>query len=315
MLPELINKKTLNAEIKNGICYVISKDKTSIDIIKLNNIFKTKNNIKNLEGLYIIDNIDDSYIIDDVFNDEEFNLNIKLKKIEIKENVIKEIILKKLEKNIEKEKENIVSQIILSQIKKDLENTKIKETFKYVKKDIKKELSSDLVIKKEKLEKKSLKNKIILIILSLFLLHVILLSKIILLGIVFIALFFAAYYIFSKIKFNEIILEEKTIVFNDRLSEIKVYKKDEKVTVSKDNYLLTKDELYKIKENNNIKLTKLSNKDYLESIKEIILINIENIKEKKLIDYDILLEEKIINNKEEIKKINDLRNIFIFLDK
>ena len=145
MLPNLLNKNYIEKkEAFKEYCYIISKDKNNLMATELQNVLETKlrnEELKNLEGLFILDNKGNLYKIKDLEHDENFKLEIKIEPEEIALEEIKDLFVNNISKLINHKKDKI----------DDFLKNKIKEKIGSI--ENKKELF-DLLLKERESNKK-----------------------------------------------------------------------------------------------------------------------------------------------------------------
>lgn len=317
MLPEVLNKDYVKKEkIFREYCYIISKDKKNLIVTEIQNILETKLRDKELEDLnylLILDNKGNLYKIENLEHDENFMLEIKLKKEEISLQEIKFLFVNNISKIINNKKDKI-DDFLNNKIKTKIEqvNNK-KELFELLlreressKKVDKIKIESINNIKKEKEEEFELKERLSIFMLLLLLSYVIFSSLFITIGLLCIIFMFILYIFVEKYRENDFKLKENGILVDIKDKIIKENDK-KRIKFNKDAYFCSKNEYYKIINNKyNVKLTKIPEEDYFNELKELVdfrlneYINLDN-------PFKELIEKEIENIKKiEIKKLSTI---------
>lgn len=311
MLPLLLNKKAIEEkDLFKDYCYIISKYKNNLMATELQNVLETKlrnEELKNLEGLFILDNKGNLYKIKNLEHDENFNLEIKLKKEEIDLEEIKQLFINNISELINNKKDKI-DEVLKNNIKEKIESIdNKKELFDLLFKEKENTKKSNKItlekinsIKTEEEKEFKLKEKILTIILLLFLSYVIFSSWFITVGFICIILMFVLYIIIDKFRENDFKLKEKGILVD---IESKIIKENDKkrMKFNENTYFCTQEEYYKVTNKNyNIKLTKVSEENYFKELKYLL-----NSRLNEYINIESPYKE-IIN--QEIKKIKELEN-------
>lgn len=309
MLPEILNKNHIEKEkIFREYCYIISKDKKNLLITEIQNILETKlrnEELKELKGLFILDNKGHLYKIEDLDHDENFKLEIKLKKEEMSLKDIKSLFINNISKIINNKKDKI-DNLLKDKIEEKINNiNNKKELFDiliYERENSKKiekiKLESIKNIKKDKEAEFKLKEKLLTVILLLFLSYVIFSSLFITIGFICIVLMFILYIFVEKYRKNDFKLKDDGIFIDIKDKIIKENDK-KRMKFNEDTYFCSKNEYYKIiNEKYNIKLTKISEETYFNELEELI-----NFRLNEYIDLDNPYKKLIKTEIENIKKI------------
>lgn len=319
MFPVKLNKNVIiEKKIFKDFCYIFDIDSKNIELVSLNKLFITKKKYRNLQNennLKLMNKEGETYHIEKFYYDENFELNIDLKEEDLELSEIKNLLLIHMKKYINEEN-NPISKTIYNNIKKQINESQDK---KYIfnlldkdkdisKKDFDLNIFNNKVEERKKETKSEQFNKIAIISLLLFLSYVVLSSLIIVIGIGLIVLFYIGLYIYKLLNTDNLTLKESSILINEyRCSFIN---STEKVLVKEEDYVITKEQINKIKlRNGRIDLVKVVNENHLPEIKKSLKINLNNLeKDNKNSVYQNLIKNEInvLNN------VNDLNSLFLF---
>lgn len=229
MLPNLLNKNYIKKkEAFKEYCYIISKDKNNLMATELQNVLETKlrnEELKNLEGLFILDNKGNLYKIKDLEHDENFKLEIKIEPEEIALEEIKDLFVNNISKLINHKKDKI-DDFLKNKIKEkigSIENKKelfdllLKERESNKKVDkVKLETINSIITKEKEQEEFKSKEKILTILLLLFLSYVIFSSLFITIAFMCIVAMFVVYIIIDKYRQNDFKLKKDGLLIDTK---------------------------------------------------------------------------------------------------
>tara|TARA_Y100000588_G_scaffold242234_1_gene256330 strand:- start:155 stop:1126 length:972 start_codon:yes stop_codon:yes gene_type:complete len=321
MLPNLLNKNYIEKkEAFKEYCYIISKDKNNLMATELQNVLETKlrnEELKNLEGLFILDNKGNLYKIKDLEHDENFKLEIKIEPEEIALEEIKDLFVNNISKLINHKKDKI-DDFLKNKIKEkigSIENKKelfdllLKERESNKKVDkVKLETINSIITKEKEQEEFKSKEKILTILLLLFLSYVIFSSLFITIAFMFIVAMFVVYIIIDKYRQNDFKLKEDGLLIDTKDKIIKDNDK-KRIKFNENSYFYSESEYYKIiNDKYNIKLTKVLEDNYLTELEGLVDFRLNEY-----MNLDNPFRELIENEIKGIKKIeiNNLSNMFI----
>jgi len=321
MLPLLLNKKAIEEkDLFKDYCYIISKDKNNLMATELQNVLETKlrnEELKNLEGLFILDNKGNLYKIKNLEHDENFKLEIKLEPEEIALEEIKDLFASNISKLINNKKDKI-DDLLKNKIKEkigSIENKKelfdllLKERESNKKLDkVKLETINSIITKEKDQERFKSKEKLLTILLLLFLSYVIFSSLFITIAFMCIVAMFVVYIIVDKYRQNDFKLKEDGILIDTKDKIIKDNDK-KRIKFNEDSYFYSENEYYKIvNDKYNVKLTKVLEDNYLTELEGLVDFRLNEY-----MNLDNPFKELIENEINNIKKIeiNNLSNIFI----
>lgn len=321
MLPLLLNKKAIEEkDLFKDYCYIISKDKNNLMATELQNVLETKlrnEELKNLEGLFILDNKGNLYKIKNLEHDENFKLEIKLEPEEIALEEIKDLFASNISKLINNKKDKI-DDLLKNKIKEkigSIENKKelfdllLKERESNKKLDkVKLETINSIITKEKDQERFKSKEKLLTILLLLFLSYVIFSSLFITIAFMCIVAMFVVYIIIDKYRQNDFKLKKDGLLIDTKDKIIKDNDK-KRIKFNENSYFYSESEYYKIiNDKYNIKLTKVLENNYLTELEGLVDFRLNEY-----MNLDNPFKELIENEINNIKKIeiNNLSNIFI----
>jgi len=321
MLPLLLNKKAIEEkDLFKDYCYIISKDKNNLMATELQNVLETKlrnEELKNLEGLFILDNKGNLYKIKNLEHDENFKLEIKLEPEEIALEEIKDLFASNISKLINNKKDKI-DDLLKNKIKEkigSIENKKelfdllLKERESNKKLDkVKLETINSIITKEKDQERFKSKEKLLTILLLLFLSYVIFSSLFITIAFMCIVAMFVVYIIIDKYRQNDFKLKKDGLLIDTKDKIIKDNDK-KRIKFNENSYFYSESEYYKIiNDKYNIKLTKVLENNYLTELEGLVDFRLNEY-----MNLDNPFRELIENEIKGIKKIeiNNLSNMFI----
>ena len=321
MLPNLLNKNYIEKkEAFKDYCYIISKDKNNLMATELQNVLDTKlrnEELKNIEGLFILDNKGNLYKIKNLEHDENFKLEIKLEQEEIALEEIKDLFVNNISKLINNKKDKI-DDLLKNKIKEkigSIENKKelfdllLKERESNKKVDkVKLETINSIITKEKEQEGFKSKEKLLTILLLLFLSYVIFSSLFITIAFLCIVAMFVVYIIVDKYRQNDFKLKEDGLLIDTKDKIIKDNDK-KRIKFNENSYFYSENEYYKIvNDKYNIKLTKVLEDNYLTELEGLVDFRLNEY-----MNLDNPFKELIENEINTIKKIeiNNLSNIFV----
>ena len=321
MLPNLLNKNYIEKkEAFKDYCYIKTKDKNNLMATELQNVLDTKlrnEELKNIEGLFILDNKGNLYKIKNLEHDENFKLEIKLEQEEIALEEIKDLFVNNISKLINNKKDKI-DDLLKNKIKEkigSIENKKelfdllLKERESNKKVDkVKLETINSIITKEKEQEGFKSKEKLLTILLLLFLSYVIFSSLFITIAFLCIVAMFVVYIIVDKYRQNDFKLKEDGLLIDTKDKIIKDNDK-KRIKFNENSYFYSENEYYKIvNDKYNIKLTKVLEDNYLTELEGLVDFRLNEY-----MNLDNPFKELIENEINTIKKIeiNNLSNIFV----
>ena len=322
MFPLNINKKVIieNKLIKD-YAYIFNIENEVIELISLSQFFISKRKYRNLENetnLKLLNSSGKTFKIKKFYYDEEFELNVDLEEEEIEFTKIQNLLLKHIKKYLSEDLNPLCKNIYNSIEIEINEKENIKEILDLLdkekdisKKDFNLDMFNEKIKDKLKEEKNTKFQKFSIIFLIFFLLYAILSSLTIIIGVIITTLFFVVLHLYRLVNTDSLVLKEESILINEYRCLLNDDK--EKVLVKEGDYLITKEQINKIKlKNGRIDKIKVVNENHLPEIKKILNENIDKIiKENKNTIYEKLLKTR----KKRINGINNLESMFMFFNK